>query len=410
MIHILFIISFIVWLFPSVMAVPKVPHYNLLFLGTILANFFYKPNEILYKIDYVFVILFTTHGIFWLFGWYSLDYNKTLTELALPYFIVRVLWGCYEFQSRNQVVILKLFLIGIFITAITTIIGLFYFPDASRALAGLLSVQKDINTIRFYLFLGIGSYDFAVINSFLCMIFSYWLLNPGKSPIPRFVLLICLPILFFAVIVQGFTGALIICLFGMVAVHLNFLWSSSIYIRIFVLFVFVGLFQLQSLFAPVFYGLANQFSENENIGVRFENIALKLDGVLQSNEFVESDEFLDTKDIFLGGYEIRARRSWNSFLSNPLKGGGDAGGHHFFLDYLGRYGLLGALSVFLVFYSSYKNASNKILSRNNKGLYSILFLIFLVLGLIKTYMLLQFFILIFFVIPLMLNYTQKKIF
>jgi len=412
--HFLFIVFFISLIFPSFSAIPGIPGMTIIFYICLLWFLLIKPLKFLRDIDYLIIIIIIMHLMYNTLGWYDEDvYARHLTMILLPYISVKLLWSYYELQPlqyKGQVV--KLFIVGMAITAITTFIGLNFFPTASRNLAGQLASVGDLDTARFYLLLGIGGYSFSFAFSLIILIMLYWIFNPKylffSKPLAVFIALLMVVTMF----KMGYTGQILILFLGVFVTRFRYWDYLGPIGKVFTISLFVLLYQVSFLFAPFFYFLSDLNLGYSEISSRLENIAMRLDGTLLGTdiELTDSSDFrsLDKRDLAVGAYEILARKSWNGFLNNPIIGGSDIGGHHFFLDWLGTFGLIGFIPLFLVFVRLYKLAQSKIQDPANRLLFSKLFFLMLVLGLIKNILLFVTFLYVFFFIPLILHYSELK--
>ena len=109
-----------------------------------------------------------------LFDIYNIDFNWFLNEI-LPVFIAIAIYTYFikvkDFKGLALISFISL--IFIFISLITSIIGLNKYPLAARELAGVLALEGDYARIDYYRNLGIGNYGFFSCVAFMVPVIVY---------------------------------------------------------------------------------------------------------------------------------------------------------------------------------------------------------------------------------------------
>ena len=407
--QILIVFAFASLLLPTFLALPKVPAAIVFFSLAIAVATVVDYRYLFQPLNLIVIAILLLHIFYVMFNWYNESDNKTLLRFVIPILTVNFLNRFYSQPTNNKRFqwIIKFICYAFLCTSISTIVSLNIFPDAARALAGSLSKEGNFELITFYLLIGIGGYTITIGWALLISLYIYLAFFMKKKLIPKFVLFISLPLFFFAIYKVSIATSVIIMLIAL----LYFLFFRNVkslrqYLLRLSSFIIIILL-ITSTLSSILYFTADILN-SENISPRLNNIAMRFDGTISNTNYQNlSDEDLEEEDKFLGGYAIRANRSLKSFSNNPLVGGGEVGGHHFYLDALGSWGLIGSLLIFLYMLSLYYKWHN-IMDKSNFILYTHLFVTFVFLGFVKTYILLDFFILIYFIVPSMLLLGQQK--
>ncbi|UJP64472.1 hypothetical protein [Mongoliitalea daihaiensis] len=407
MLHYFYVISILVALLPSISSIPRVPHYELFFIGALGISFTLNPKVFLKRNFIVIFFLLLLHFIYQSFNIYNEDNARKFTNFIVPILISSTYFEYYNLNRSKSVFFLKTFIAGLIITAITTSIALEFFPDASRAMAGALSKEGNTELINFYLTIGVGGYAFSLMWMLTSLFLIYIYVKKGFYFFDRKMIIVFLVIQVYAFYKMGFTTPLL--LFFIAVLALPYKWYLTDFKRSILSIFFI--FFLFSVFSPLiinFIYSSADFLKSDFLSPRLTNIAMRLDGSLESTDFsIDIDTKLQDGNQYLGGYEIRASKSFDAFISNPFFGGGDVGGHNFYLDILGTYGLLGASFIFYIIYTFYKRSINSIHFEDLKLFYKYSFIFFFVLGVVKTYSLLLFFLYMFVFLPLLLNWFAE---
>jgi hypothetical protein len=257
----------------------------------------------------------------------------------------------------------------IFITSISSIIGLNNHPEAVRELTSGTAGKND----ALYGKIGIANYTYWVSLVYLFPILTYFLkssdFNYGKK---RLVITFLLFVLFSLVRAQ-ITTALVLALIFMTysfVIQKGVKSSGILLISI----GFLSLFQLNQFIAEIFYFFSNNVS-SELLQSRLNDVGK----VFELQDFnSESGE-----TYFAQSRLTRISTSFQSFLTNPIIGGGKNGGHSTWIDKLGIFGLLGTIPWVLIFYQQIK-LNLSIFDDSYKSFYILSIISILILGILTT--------------------------
>lgn len=409
LIQILIVLSFAGMLLPTFAGIPKVPHFSVFVFITLIVAFLLDYRYLLQPGNKIIILLLSLHFIFLIFGWYNEEENKTLLSFVLPIAFLNFLNRFYSFpyNKKRLLWIIKFTCYAFLLTSITTIFSLTVYPDAARMMAGSLAKEGNLELNNFYLLIGIGSYTFTIAWALLIPVYVYIIIQSKKFFIPKVILIGSLPLFFYAIYKVSITTSLVIMALGL----LYFLFFRKIKSQNFYFFrlgsIILILFLITSTLSTILYFAADVLN-SENISPRLNNIAMRFDGSITTTKYENiSDRELESEDLFLGSYQIRANKSIEAFKDNPLIGGGDVGGHHFYLDALGSWGIIGSFLIFYYILNSYYKWQN-ILDREKFIFYTHIFVVFVFLGLMKTYITLEFFILMYFIIPNIIMISKER--
>lgn len=251
--------------------------------------------------------------------------------------VVPLILGCYilKFESViNKKIFFYALLLAVGITAVTTIIGLQIYPNAARYLATVADPYEEEN-VRYNL-MNIGGYEFTYMVTLLypAIIYGY------KRKRIHFAILISYAVLSFLLIVDsGYTISLL--LFIISSIFVFFKRDIKVIEIVFVLIVaLIFIYVLFPLFSELLLGLS-KIIDNNTISERLEALSGGREGLANSD------------DDRWGLYMI----SVNSIIKSPIFGGLFVGysssGHSFILDFVAQYGLLGAISLYLIYRAVY---------------------------------------------------------
>ncbi len=251
--------------------------------------------------------------------------------------------GLYVLRSKNITfckTILLIFLVSYSITAVTTIIGCYLFPDAARALTGN---QDNLALYGQYKRMNIGDFHFVYfITLTLPLIIGSIRYKLIKKPIG--ILLVVLVIV--AVYYSAYTTAL---LFSILALLLFFVPKNIAGNKLFFLGIvaFVILMMSSTVLSTILSSVSGNIN-NEDIASRLADMSTVFSG--------GTVESLDAESDMGARYDLFSR-SWQAFLQNPIIGSWSLraiGGHSFFLDTIGLFGLLGLLCLVWMYVRSFK--------------------------------------------------------
>ena len=324
---------------------------------------------------------------------YTLGGFRPISTLFLMAFVPISLFkfSITKLPILAQKVLFKSILLFLIITLLTTSLVLFYIPNIVRELG---SASTDINVRSRYSFFNIGTYS---------LLFNYILLFPvfltlgkiSKNKISYYFLFVLT--CYLAIFCQVY------------AVFLMFIFNLGLYfivdrfnirnLRKYIILLFSTVI-LSVLGISIFISILGVLMEKFAFLTQFSAKTNELIGLISSNEVVEGTN--------IAGYEDRRKESINQFLSSPLLGGNISTGHHFWIDNLAKFGILGSFPFILSFFMFLRYFYH--LTRNKKLFYLYLnsFLVFFVIGLIKNVTLVMPFSILF-ILPFMLLYIDKVV-
>lgn len=404
MLHYIFLVCLLAFLLPTFTAIPGVPGYYYFFMGSIFASLIFNAASTIRNNFLIVFFILLFHVCYQNLNLYNEDSSRNLSDYIIPVVVSNVFFDFYIRRPNKFKAFIKIFLVALFITSFTTIIALQVYPDASRLLAGSLSADGKIEEARFYMMLGIGDYVFSIMWVFISLILLYILTNNEFKIFNKVFLLVILFFYILALIKAAYATPFLLFIIGILLMRFRENFSSlNKLLKISIISLVVYLLASNVLISSL-YASAKALN-SPNISPRLENIAMRLDGSLKETGFdVTSDNELSKENIYLGAYEMKVAMSFEAFLDNPLTGGvSEVGAHNFFIDILGLYGIIGFSLIIYVFYLMFTRSHKSIKTKEGKTFYRFVFIIFLVLGIVKTYILLPFFFLMFFVIPLFIN-------
>ena len=253
-------------------------------------------------------------------------------------------------------------------------------PDISRLLAGIHLEDEKIE----YYKLGVGGYGYVFAMSFLMYGAIRWLKSTNNSAekvfLTIFVMLNSIFILYAA-----YTSAIIIALtligFALIS------RANPSYRNVIIFIVSLLILLLRTPILEACYYLA------DNLGVAW--VAKRFNQLLQAQV---------TNDLSaLKRFELYAL-SWRSFLSNPIMGGTEFGGHSQILDTFAQYGIFALLLP--VFFSCCRSLCSKAI---DKSALNVLYIVFIIFTCIDTCSVMQIPVVVFFVVPLILYVERVKL-
>lgn len=397
----------------------KIPVYLLRFLAIMIIAKFFLPVAHIYFLDFSMILLFSLPvgtiiiccpGYFkriksWMLmafflmlilflfiieGHYQLDYTNLVYFAGVIYFAFILDVFKYLKDYKGLALISFVALIVFLITAITTINGLNLYPFASRLLAGGLTAsmgeEQALLQINLYNRIGIGGYAYITGIAVLFPVIVWFSKKNWKDKKINIFYGILTIVLYYTVLKSNYGTALIITTFsGLVALVYN--KNVNIFFIVSIVMVIIGLFISTSIFSDLTIFIANLFDP----GTMLNRKTLEIHDVV----------FKNTIGGGLGSRVDLYGISLSSFLSNPLIGGGKTahiGGHALWLDLLATYGILIVIPMFILFLNRFRESA-KNLPDNERFIFLICFINFLLLGGVKNMVSISFICVMFFIIP-----------
>lgn len=358
-------------------------------VGTIIIfcpGYFKRIKSWMLMAFFLMLILF----LFIIEGHYPLDYRRLIYFAGIIFFAFILDVFKYLEDYKGLALISFVALIVFLITAITTINGLNQFPYASRLLAGGLTAsmgeEQALLWINLYKRIGIGGYDYITGIAILFPVIVCFFKKKWKDKKINIFYGILTIVLYYTVLKSNYATALIITTFsGLVALFYN--KHVNLFSIVSMVMVIIGLFISTSVFSDLTVFIANLFDSGTILNVR----TLEIHDVL----------FENTLRGNLGSRVDLYGISLSSFLSNPLIGVGktaNLGGHAMWLDLLGTYGILIVIPMFILFFNRFRESA-KNLPNNERFIFLICFINFLILGWVKGMASISFICIMFFIIP-----------
>lgn len=334
----------------AVTIMPAVGFYSNSFIniGTFLLIYlllfaYARGNTIEELIKYVPIFLFGIYGIIVL----AIN-NESVFDgiyelfMALQWplaFIIVAKKKDYRLIRRLLIYVLAFYLI----TCITTYIGNDIFKGAARHMSNGNFANENKELMALYQSYNMGTFSFVYTIVILFPLILYMLRCYGKKRLHYFII----GLVVVAVIIKTeYTTALILLLssFMLFLLPKNFSFRQLTLLSI----GFVVIVLAYSTLLPSILRLIAEFSGSEQVAERLTSISeVRTGGGLDDNSDLSQRVELWTE-------------SWKLFTNNLLLGtGNESGGHSFILDNMAKYGLLGFISVIIVFRKMFKMCVKK---------------------------------------------------
>jgi hypothetical protein len=396
--------------FPTFSGLPMTPSYTWFFYFSLIITFIINRKYLLKKTPYSLFLLLIVHFIYLFFDVYNVKNQIQIIDFCFPFLIVNVLFNYYLENQNHFFQFSKIVVVGLITTIFTTFISSTIYPDAARQLAGQLAKEGNDELISFYMMLGIGDYSFSFYWLLIGLISTYCWRNRNRlSLINNNNNIILSTILLFGLYMIQYTTTLILYFVGIYIIIFGKKLVKKFGFILFSVFTIIGFYLIRSVVVISLFAISNILSTAE-ISPRLKNIATRINSSdIEAGYYAKDDSELEIDNRYIGGYERRAQISINSFYKNPFFGGGQSGGHNFYLDNLGMFGLFGTSILFLVLYHYFRRASEFILKNDPEYyfLFKVIVLIVFLLGIVKTYIFLPFVIFVFFFVPFYLIKISK---
>ena len=266
--------------------------------------------------------------------------------------VMPVFVGCllvYNKMNFAIKVIVPTVIVTHIVTAITTYVGLLYFPEASRIMA-----TGGTHFEKYYVY-NIGGFSFIYSCVLLHPLFVGYFKLRGKyfwSALTTVIIAAC-------VFESTYTTAALLFILSCIAYFLPSKIEGRIdkkRVFLITLFLLVVLLML-----PMLLNALAEWDVLESSSEKLKDLA----GMLQGKE-AESQGTIARQNVYL--------KSWEWFKSSPIIGSGHSGGHSYFLDTLSKWGIIG---IVIVIWFSFSFA--KEYKKQSKGLsiyyYAMLFFV-----------------------------------
>lgn len=240
-------------------------------------------------------------------------------------------------------------LLFIFISSITSIIGLNEFPDASRTMAaGVESEYYIFHSI--YNKIGIVGYGFYAMTAFLLVVFGFYI-NSIDSKLTKLFMNIFVLVFIYSNYLAQHTTVLLFAIAGFTLSKLNL--HRYLMLKIISIIIILAIFKYS--LPPILNDIANSMPQDSSVSIRLMDI---------SNLLVDFNFDTSTSDSYFVTERLgRTEQSLNYFLDNIIIGSGKSSGHAYWLDMLAKYGLSVFIPYIMIFIHSirfnYKSFTNR---------------------------------------------------
>ena len=384
-------------LLPFFVSIPRVPgmgfYFGILTVLIIFSGVEHLNHRIMFPV-FGFALI---GGLYYFFDNYSAGYDHEDPFVAFNLLFVStsmylVIIHKRRFSFKFEKLLFNFIFFFTAITSITSIYGLFKYPDAARFMIG----ADDLAQVLKYMRLNIGSYRILTFFSVIGPTFIYSYFKLKKS-----IYFLAIGLLAsFAVIMGQITGIILMMLICILFYIIAYYCKSirGFYTKIIITIVLLSFSNaLLLFFIEIILPLIEGF---KSIIPKVKELQLLLTDGLS----VTASEGLTNT---LGYYE-RLEKSWSGFLSSPLTGGEDSGSHHYWADYLAENGLFG-ITLWILFFSGFWKLIQATFNEQARIMIFINLLIFIIFGLIKNIVLAQQAVFVFFVFPfLVMKLTENK--
>jgi O-antigen ligase len=351
----------------------------LFFVAVFYSNLLFNIDGALLAMYFFYMVVCGAHSL-------SYPFLANVMEQLLPL----VLANYFLNKKREDQAILFgtiIAIVSVFIM-INSIIIDYYFPDIIRQMV-VMSEYEGEGSQQKYIMMGICLYSFAMIAMCLAPVFLYL----SKRVKQKRLLLLSFIVTCYFVYIAGITT----CLLILIVMLFLYVVSSMNKMRIPVAVVIPAAIVIYSLGLVIVEFLLPYFEGT--------NFYAHLGGLM---EFCGKTSVVDVT------YDVEGRTglyklSLYTFIHNPIFGDakGACGGHNFFLDHFAQMGIIGMAPFLIYMYRRFKFACN-VLSKEQRTVYLICIIGFLMLGFLKGMNGIDFWTYMFVYIPCILKCCEPK--
>lgn len=374
--------------------------YFLLFIGFLVI---FKPIVFTEKTNKHVLFFAIFYFLFYLLGIYkpsdAYNLNWLFISELMPILIATLFFAYFIITNdyKNLIIIIRFLLVFIFITAITSIIGLTFFPDAARGLAGPLAQNQEFELIRLYQRIGIAGYDFYYGLAFSMPVFIFLVKKHWDEKIKRYILLLFILTILYAIIKSQLTTSF---LFSLLAIAFSVFGGKSIKKS----FLYLIITLIIIIFIPTqFYAdtirSISTIVPGETLQGRLKDLSITIENL---------DQDIKQQETHVSKRAERIPYLLNNFKQSPIIGGGKSTGHNFWLDRLSLFGIIGFIPWIILLNSIIKQRIRKI--RKEYVYYFLLSITLLIaIGFLKNSGGKILYLLVFFMVPSILTiYSNNK--
>lgn len=345
-------------------------------------------------------ILFIIKFLYFAFSYGDLEVAHFV---RLFLFLYITLMGYYYVRFSNQsqqklvlYVIFSFFLI----TLATTSYQLINDDMVSRVMT---SGSIDITTKRYLGMRNVGAYDFVYGTLFFIPVLFFFFINSFKKADYLFSFSLILTIILSCILIifANFTIAYLLLIISILFVLIPKRFNINYLMLLFVGLIFILMYPyLTNILANLFYFLGEIVP-----GYNTQRNILGLADFLRQEVSIHSITI--RWDLFMS--------SVRSFISSPIMGVGGyygskglVGDHAYFVDVLARYGLIGALPLFIYIYIMFMKIRASIDQKKLKIIYTNSFILFIILGFLNPLRAVNIPFFMFSFVPLFIVIQDKK--
>jgi hypothetical protein len=294
-----------------------------------------------------------------------------------------------KFDESQNKRIFNLIVACLTLTLFSTQTALLVFPNIGRDLS---SGSFDEDLRRTFSVYNIGSYNllfnYAVIAPIFLLIF-----KTDKKVFFILIFVLSVLVIVYAQIFSAFLLLIINLVVFFLLKKFKIKTLKSYFLLIFSLVIVAFLF-LQSI-ALVLSLVGNYFEGLEQFNIKINEVnSLLTGGGVDENYNIAS-------------YEMRREESLNQFYESPFIGGNISTGHHFWIDNLAKFGILGSIPFFFIFFYFFNFVKKQLVNPYLKIVYFHLIIVFMLIGVNKNITLIMPFTILF-IVPFMLKQIDKK--
>lgn len=278
-----------------------------------------------------------------IFGYHLLTLITKTESVALWCYqglllLIPIILGVFVvyFSQRDIEKIMKVMLLSLGVTAITTMIGVYNYPSASRYLATVSDANDSFNVLLEWH--NVGGYQFVYT---LVLLYPMWIFLYKRRRFGKITLCIGIAVVFFTAVLTEYTTAFLL----LIVSSMLLLFKRDVKTRdivLFAVFLLVAALFMQNLLTTGLQWLGDVIN-SKTMSARI----LALSGGTAGLENFEDNRYL------------LYQNSLYKFIDSPIIGNmfsdtHTSGGHSAILDTLAQFGLVGGFLVILFYKKIYK--------------------------------------------------------
>jgi hypothetical protein len=385
----------VTWLLPVFKQIPRVPGEPFYYIIFPLVFIFVYPQIFRNNLFIFLSTLVGFHFFYTVTGIY--DESRELSGFRSIYGLFEMafvpisifIYAVDKFDERQNKRIFNLIVACLILTLFSTQTALLIFPNIARSLSSA-SFDEDLRST-------FSNYNIASYN----LLFNYVVIAPIFlliSKTDKKVFFISIFVLLVVVIVysQLFSSFLLLIINLVVFFLLKKFKIKTIKSYfLFIFFLVIAAFlSLQSI-ALVLSFVGNYFEGLEQFNIKISEVNSVLTGGKVDQNYN------------IASYEMRREESLNQFYESPFIGGNISTGHHFWIDNLAKFGILGSMPFFFIFFYFFNFVKKQLVNPYLKIVYFHLIIVFMLIGINKNITLIMPFTILF-IVPFMLKQIDKK--